>query len=204
VLESVVVMDMKTVVAAVALAGLLAGCKTGALLQHGGGLHASASEQVYLFAPAGAYRLDSGDRLRIVVFGQETLTRSYAVDATGQISVPLIGAVRARGLTTVQLAQRITSLLNQKVLKDAEVSVEIETYRPFFILGEVRQPGQFAFVADITVENAIAIAGGYTERANERRIRVTRRYGDEQATMLMSPQDAVLPGDTIYVIERWF
>jgi hypothetical protein len=110
------------------------------------------------------YTLDSGDRLRIVVFGQEGLTNSYVLDASGQIHMPLIGAVAARGLTTDQLSERIAEMLRQGFIREPHVAVEIEGYRPFFILGEVTQPGQYPYVANMTVETAVAIAGGFGPR----------------------------------------
>jgi polysaccharide export outer membrane protein len=94
----------------------------------------------------GAYTLDAGDRLRIVLFGQEGLTNSYAVDASGHIAMPLIGSVLARGATTDQLSRRIADKLRQGYIREPHVAVEIEAYRPFFILGEVTQPGQYPYV----------------------------------------------------------
>jgi polysaccharide export outer membrane protein len=150
------------------------------------------------------YRLDSGDRVRIVVFGQDNLSRVYGVDGSGYIAMPLIGAVCARGLTTFQLAADIANQLKRKYLKDPKVTAEVETYRPFFILGEVRQPGQFSYVNGMTVETAVAIAQGYTERANERKVRLTRKFGGVMSTVMVPTDYPVLPGDTIYVLERFF
>src|SRR5215831_16540443 len=116
-------------------------------------------------APRGGYTLDSGDKLRVVVFGQDGLTNSYSVDAGGSITMPLIGGVKARGLTTGELAAAITARLRQGFIRDPAVAVEVETYRPFFILGEVTYPGQYPYVANMTVETAVAIAGGFTPRA---------------------------------------
>jgi polysaccharide export outer membrane protein len=98
------------------------------------------------FGSEGPYTLDSGDRLRIVVFGQEGLTNSYAVDASGHIAMPLIGSVLARGATTDELSRRIADKLRQGYIREPHVAVEIEAYRPFFILGEVTQPGQYPYV----------------------------------------------------------
>jgi len=105
------------------------------------------------------YTLDSGDRLRVVVFGQDGLSNSYAVDVAGKISMPLIGAVRARGMTTAQLSDSISTRLRQGYIREPHVAVEVEAYRPFFILGEVTTPGQFPYVPDMTVETAVAVAG---------------------------------------------
>jgi len=150
------------------------------------------------------YRLDSGDRVRIVVFGQENLSRVYGVDGSGYISLPLIGAVRARGLTTFQLAAAVAGELRRKYVKDPKVTAEVDAYRPFFILGEVRKPGQFPYVNGMNAETAVAIAGGYTERANERRIRLTRKFGGVMSTVIVPTDYPVQPGDTIYVRERIF
>jgi polysaccharide biosynthesis/export protein len=150
------------------------------------------------------YTLDSGDRLRVVVFGQEGLTNSYLVSATGQIDMPLIGAVVARGATSDQLAGRIAAKLREGYIREPHVAVEIEAYRPFFILGEVTQPGQYPYVANMTAETAIAIAGGFTPRAFRREL-VVSRTADGVATRMTVPLNFPLrPGDTLNVEERWF
>lgn len=150
------------------------------------------------------YTLDSGDRLRVVVFGQDGLTNSYVVDVSGDIAMPLIGSVAARGLTTDQLSSRIAGLLRQGYVRDPHVAVEVEAYRPFFILGEVAQPGQYPYVANMTVETAVAIAGGFTPRGYKREVVISRNYGN-QAYRFKTPITAqIQPGDTIQVEERWF
>jgi polysaccharide export outer membrane protein len=151
-----------------------------------------------------AYRLDAGDRLRVVVYGQEGLTNSYAIDAGGSITMPLIGAVRARGLTPAALAGNITGRLRNGFIREPSVAVEIEAYRPFFILGEVAAPGQYPYVPNMSVESAVAIAGGFSPRA--RRDEVMLTHTTEQgiyraAVPLGTPID---PGDTIQIGERWF
>jgi polysaccharide export outer membrane protein len=154
--------------------------------------------------PYGVYRLDSGDGLRVIVFGQDNLSRVYSVDTSGNISMPLIGSVRARGLSTVQLGLDLEAELRRKYIKDPKVSVEVEVYRPFFILGEVRRPGQFSYVNGMTVEGAVAIAEGYTERAKKRMVRLTRKFGGLMSTVMVPTDYPVQPGDTIYVLERFF
>jgi len=116
----------------------------------------------------------------------------------------LIGPIRARGLTAFQLSTDIEAELRRKYIKDPKVSVEIETYRPFFILGEVTRPGQYPFVNAMTVEAAVAIAEGYTERAMKRMVRLTRRFGGVNSTVMVPTDYPVQPGDTIYVLERFF
>lgn len=150
------------------------------------------------------YRLDSGDRIRVVVFGQDNLSRVYGIDSSGSVALPLIGPTRARGLTTSQLAGDIARQLRQKYIKDPKVTVEVETYRPFFILGEVNKPGGYPYVNAMTVEAAVAIAEGYTERAKQRMVRLTRRFGGVMSTVMVRTDYPVQPGDTIYVLERFF
>jgi polysaccharide biosynthesis/export protein len=150
------------------------------------------------------YTLDSGDRLRIVVFGQDGLSNSYVVDASGYIDMPLIGPVLARGATTDELTSRIAGKLRQGYVNDPHVAVEVEAYRPFFILGEVTQPGQYPYVADMTVETAVAIAGGFGPRAFRRTVTVTRLVHGEQVRMKVPTSFPLRPGDTVNVQERWF
>jgi len=151
-----------------------------------------------------AYRLDAGDKLRVVVYGQEGLTNSYAIDAGGAITMPLIGSVPARGRTPAGLAAEISGKLRNGYIRDPSVAVEIEAYRPFFILGEVAAPGQYPYVPNMSVESAVAIAGGFSPRA--RRDSVTLTHTDHAG-----PSRAVVPlgtplgpGDTVLVGERWF
>src|SRR5262249_19695986 len=107
----------------------------------------------YAYASAEqAYTLGAGDKLRVVVFGQDGISNTYIVDAGGNVGLPLIGTVPARGLTTQQLAARIAERLKQGYVREPHVTVEVEAYRPFFILGEVTTPGQYPYVADMTVE----------------------------------------------------
>ena len=152
----------------------------------------------------GPYTLDSGDKLRIVVFGQDTLSNNYTVDAQGHVNMPLIGSVPARGSTTAQLSAAITNKLRQSFIRDPSVAVDIETYRPFFVLGEVTFPGQYPFVPNMTVENAIAIAGGFTPRAYKDKVTVTRQIQGQPGRYELPMRMPVRPGDTITVTERWF
>jgi polysaccharide export outer membrane protein len=114
-----------------------------------------------------AYRLDAGDKLRVVVYGQEGLTNTYAIDAGGAITMPLIGAVAARGRTPASLAAEISAKLRNGYIRDPSVAVEIEAYRPFFILGEVAAPGQYPYVPNMSVER-VAIAGGFSRARHDR------------------------------------
>jgi len=173
----------------------------------GGAYGAAPYGGLYGYAPTageGYYTLDSGDRLRIVVFGQDGLTNSYVVSAGGNIDMPLIGQVSARGLTTDQLAGRLAEKLRDGYIREPHVAVEIEAYRPFFILGEVTQPGQYPYSPNMTVETAVAIAGGFGPRGYHKAVTISRNYGG-QAYRFETPITApVHPGDTIQVQERWF
>jgi polysaccharide export outer membrane protein len=151
-----------------------------------------------------SYTLDSGDRLRVVVFGQEGLTNAYSVDAGGSIDMPLIGPVFARGATTGELAARISARLRDGFIREPHVAVEVEAYRPFFILGEVTQPGQYPYVANMTAETAVAIAGGFTPRALRRSVIVNRNNYGHSVRMAVPLTFPLRPGDTVNVQERWF
>jgi polysaccharide export outer membrane protein len=152
----------------------------------------------------GPYTLDSGDRLRVVVFGQDGLTNSYVVDASGHIDMPLIGSVMARGATTDQLAGRIGDKLRDGFIREPHVAVEVEAYRPFFILGEVTAPGQYPYVANMTVETAVAIAGGFGPRGVRDHVTISRNIGGQLFRFTAPTTYTVRPGDTIVVPERWF
>lgn len=152
----------------------------------------------------GPYTLDSGDRLRVFVYGQPNLSRLYTVDSEGRIAVPLIGEVSARGRTPRALGRSIANRLSKEFVKDPHVTVDIAQYRPFFILGEVRSAGQYPFVSGLTVQSAVAIAGGFADRANERSFRITRRHRGHVEKLDVPSDYLVRPGDEIYVNERWF
>jgi polysaccharide export outer membrane protein len=151
-----------------------------------------------------AYTLDSGDRLRVVVFGQDGLTNSYAVDTAGNITMPLIGPVRARGHTTTEVSASLVARLRQGFLREPHVAVEVEAYRPFFILGEVAFPGQYPYVANMTVETAVAIAGGFSPRAYRQGVEVSRPVDGVAVRQAVPISTLIRPGDTVVVAERWF
>jgi polysaccharide biosynthesis/export protein len=165
---------------------------------------AAANANAYAAPAEGPYHLDAGDKLRIVVYGQEGLTNTYAVDAGGSITMPLIGSVRARGLTPAELAASITARLKKGYIREPYVAVEIEAYRPFFILGEVTAPGQYPYVPGMTVESAVAIAGGFTPRAERSTVKITRNYPAGPVTTEMPLASTLKPGDTALIGERWF
>jgi polysaccharide export outer membrane protein len=150
------------------------------------------------------YTLGSGDRLRIIVFGQDALSNTYSVDAAGHISMPLIGIVQAAGMTTAALEKSIETKLRAGFLREPKVSAEVEAFRPFFILGEVTLPGQYPYVSGMTVQNAVAIAGGFTPRGYTGKADITRTIDDKAYTAPVPISQPVQPGDTIVIRERFF
>jgi polysaccharide export outer membrane protein len=151
-----------------------------------------------------SYKLDAGDKLRVVVYGQEGLTNTYAIDAAGSITMPLIGSVPARGRTPAGLASEISAKLRNGYIRDPSVAVEIDSYRPFFILGEVAAPGQYPYVPNMSVESAVAIAGGFSPRARRDSVTLTHSDSAGSTRMVVPLGTAVSPGDTVLVNERWF
>jgi polysaccharide export outer membrane protein len=150
------------------------------------------------------YRLATGDRLRIIVFGQDNLSNIYAVDGAGRIAMPLIGAVPVSGLTTQAAAQLIETRLRGGFIREPRVTVEVDTYRPFFILGEVTTSGQFPYVNGMTVQTAVAIAGGFTPRALRSQAELNRRLPAGVVTAAVPITYPMQPGDTVVIKERWF
>jgi polysaccharide export outer membrane protein len=142
--------------------------------------------------------------LRVVVYGQEGLTNSYAIDAGGSITMPLIGAVPARGLTPAGLASSIAGRLRSGYIREPSVAVEIEAYRPFFILGEVAAPGQYPYVPNMSVESAVAIAGGFSPRAKRDAVTLTHTDPGGSIRAIVPLGTPLSPGDTVLVGERWF
>ena len=166
---------------------------------------APAYAQPVSYAPQQpSYTLDSGDRLRVVVFGQDGLTNSYVLDASGNIQMPLIATVPARGLTTDQLSLRIADMLRQGYVREPHVAVEVEAYRPFFILGEVTAPGQYPYTPNMTVETAVAIAGGFGPRGLHDFVVISRNFNGQPFRFQAPITTPIRPGDTVQVQERWF
>lgn len=150
------------------------------------------------------YVLDAGDSVRITVFEQTMLSNTYSVDQSGYIAFPLVGAIAARGYTAQQLEGQIATRLRNGYLRNPDVSVEVDRYRPVFIMGEVGASGQYSYVPGMTVQKAVAAAGGYTPRANQADVDITRTINNEVMTGRVKTSEPMLPGDTVYVRERLF
>lgn len=152
----------------------------------------------------GPYRLDTGDKLRVTVYEQPNLTNTYEVDQGGFVALPLIGKVSARNATTDQVAARVSAKLGASYLRNPNVTAEVATYRPFFVLGEVGNPGQYTYVPGMTAETAVAVAGGFTDRANTRVVRVSRTLDGKLLEGRIAVTEPIRPGDTVYVYEGLF
>lgn len=155
-------------------------------------------------AETAAYRLGTGDKVRVTVFNEKDLSGDFDVNDQGLIALPLIGQVQVGGLTLSQAQQLITEKYGKDYLINPRVNVEVLNYRPFFILGEVKNPGSYPFVNGMTVVNAVALAGGYTPRANRNHIVIKRAANPGAGEQEVQEDGPVLPGDIIRVPERFF
>jgi protein involved in polysaccharide export with SLBB domain len=150
------------------------------------------------------YRLAPGDRVKVIVFGHEDLSGEYEVDNEGRLTLPLIKSVQATGLTIQEIEQAITDKLQPDYLRNPKVGVVVLEYRPFYILGEVKNPGSYPYSSNLTVVSAVALAGGYTYRARKSRIVIIRADDPNREKVPADDNTAVLPGDVIEVPERFF
>jgi polysaccharide biosynthesis/export protein len=151
----------------------------------------------------GTYTLDTGDVVRVTVYGDTTLTNTYTVTDKGTISFPLAGQVMVRGQSIITAERMITELLANGYMISPKVSVEITTYRPFFIDGAVTNAGQFPYVYGMTARAAIATAGGFRDFADRSHVTVYRRIGKAMTKRVVGLDEPILPGDTVTVSERW-
>ena len=150
------------------------------------------------------YVLGSGDKLRVIVFGEETLSGEFVVAGNGSISFPLVGDIAAAGKTVTQVQQEIHSALANGYLKDPRVSAEVDSFRPYFVLGEVTKPGEYPYSDNITAMNAIAAAGGFSYRANHKYVYLKRATASLSEKVRLTDSLEIAPGDTIRVVERYF
>jgi protein involved in polysaccharide export with SLBB domain len=150
------------------------------------------------------FRLAAGDKLRVTVFGEDKLTGEYSVDVGGYVSMPLAGTVKASGLTKVELEKALARKLSGEYLRDPKVTVEVATFRPFYILGEVEKPGEYPYKSGLNVMSAMAVAGGPTYRASNSRILIQRGGVGAFQEVALAPTVAIYPGDLVRVPERFF
>ena len=206
-------MDIKSLarwIAGAVTAGCLAACASAPTVPVGSeapiapGVSAGASVEVAGARQVGDYRLGVADKIRMIVFNEPTLTGEYIVNSNGAVAVPLIGEVNAIGRTTSDLQTEIETRFRGGYLRDPHVSVEVLTFRPFYILGEVGKPGEYPYSSGLTVLNAVATAQGFTYRANSHYVFI-RSAGETRETRFnLTSTTPVQPGDTIRIGERYF
>ena len=156
-------------------------------------------------AAAGAdYVLGPGDKIRLSLYGDDTFKGEFQVSDNGTVSLPLIGAQMAGGKSIDQFSADVEAALANGFYNEPRLSAEVLNFRPFYILGEVKNPGEYPYVADLTLARAVAIAGGYTYRADQTVVSLQRSYADEPLRVPASAGLELGPGDTIQVLERYF
>jgi polysaccharide biosynthesis/export protein len=155
-------------------------------------------------ATPAAYQLGPGDKVRVVTYGEETLTGEFAVAPSGDIAFPLIGDVNAQGRTAVELQKAIATKLAAGYVREPRVAVEVVNFRPFYILGEVNRPGEYPYVSGMTVRQAVATAQGFTYRANTGKVLVKHAGDPNERAYHLSAATPVEPGDTLRIVERYF
>ncbi|WP_448188434.1 polysaccharide biosynthesis/export family protein [Azospirillum sp. sgz301742] len=155
--------------------------------------------------PTDTYRLEPGNRVRVTVFNETNLSGDFIIDPAGNVALPLMGNIPASGITAKALTQRIEEALKKEAyLREPRVAVEVQTFRPFYVLGEVRQPGEFPYMTGMTVLSAIAKAGGYDYRAREGEVVLVRQQDEEQKEYRANERTPILPGDIVRVTQRRF
>jgi polysaccharide export outer membrane protein len=150
------------------------------------------------------YRLGPDDKVRVITFGEDALSGEFAIGSSGKVSLPLVGDVQGAGLTVTEFQAEVENALKNGYLKDPRVSVEVLTYRPFYILGEVQKPGEYPYTNGLTVLNAVATANGFTYRANTKKVFIKRADSGKEEVYPLSSTTPVAPGDTIRIAERFF
>ena len=150
------------------------------------------------------YRLGSGDKIRVITFGDTSLSGEFTISGSGKLAFPLVGDLPAAGLSVPELQQKITAALADGYINNPRVSVEVLTYRPFYILGEVNKPGEYPYTAGLTVLNAVATANGFTYRANLRQVFIKRANSTQEEGFPLTSDTKVAPGDTVRIAPRYF
>jgi polysaccharide export outer membrane protein len=153
-----------------------------------------------------SYTLGTGDKVRVIVFGETDLSGEFVVDDSGFVRLPLIGQIAAGGRTVRELENDIAAKLGAEYLREPRVSIEVLSHRPFYIMGEVNRPGEYPYVAGMSVLNAVALGGGYTYRANRISVSIRRKgaENDEEKSYPADDTTKLMPGDVVNVAERWF
>ena len=181
------------------MAGLTVGCASGAVSPVSPADLARSEQDIQ-------YTLAPGDKVHVIVFGEETLTGDYAITSGGNLSFPLVGNLKATDKTVEQLQAILATALNDGYVNNPRVSIQVLSFRPFYILGEVNRPGEYPVSTGLTLQQAVASAGGYTYRANSKRVYL-KRAGETRERLIdlrANPDIVVRAGDTIRISERHF
>lgn len=164
-------------------------------------LHVAATEST---SETPQYRLGAGDKIKVIVFGHNDLSGEFQLDGNGRISLPLLKEIQASELTVTGLETAITSRLSPDYLIDPKVSIEVLNYRPFYIIGEVKNPGKYSYVSGMTVLTAVALAGGYTYRAKNNKALITHAQHLLKDKQVAQQDTEILPGDVIEIPEKYW
>jgi polysaccharide export outer membrane protein len=153
---------------------------------------------------AEAMRLQAGDKIRVTVYGEDKISGEYEIDPSGFVSLPLAGTVQAAGLTKISLEQNLAQKLKSNYLRDPKVTVDVATFRPIYVLGEVQKPGEYPYRSGLNVVSAMAVAGGSTYRASNSRVLIQRSGEPALKEYALDPSIPIMPGDVLRVPERYF
>jgi polysaccharide export outer membrane protein len=151
-----------------------------------------------------SYKLGTGDKIRVIVYGEPDLGGEFVIDSGGFLRFPLVGQIKAGGLTAHEIEDEVIAALKDGYVKDPHVNVEVESYRPFYIIGEVNKPGEYPYVSGLNAINAVALAGGYTYRANQDDVYIRHKAGSTEEKLPANQATQVMPGDIVRVAERFF
>lgn len=168
------------------------------------GIETSTPASTVPAAPNGDYRLGTADKVRIIVFNEPTLSGEFTVSDNGALSLPLIGDINAQGRSPREVVIDIQAKLADGYLREPRVSMDVLTYRPFYILGEVTKPGEYSYSTGLTAMNAVAQAQGFTYRANKKKIFLKRSGESTEQEIRLTPSLEIRPGDTLRIGERYF
>jgi polysaccharide export outer membrane protein len=153
---------------------------------------------------SGEYVLDAGDRVRLSLYGDDSFKGEFAVSDNGTVSLPLIGTQPAAGMSVNAFRAAVEAKLADGYYRDPRLSAEVINFRPFYIMGEVKKPGQYPYVTGMTLGQAVAIAEGYTLAARKGTIAIRRAKSQEELKVSANPAMPIGPGDTVRVLERIF
>jgi protein involved in polysaccharide export with SLBB domain len=191
----------KVIFLAGSLAAVLSGCSAG-----DDAIVATPEQEAALIKAAATTspNLQPGEKIKVTVFGEDRLSGEYQIDPAGDVSLPLAGTLKAAGLTQVQMEHALTAKFKSEYLRDPKVTVEVSSFRPFYILGEVAKPGEYPFSGSLNIMSAMALAGGATYRANQSVVLI-QHAGDASFTEYpLSPSIPILPGDVVRIPVRYF